>query len=146
MMWWNKIEIKLIPHAEQAYDTLGDYERTPDRKGLRFKISDTGDADYNFLIMIHELIECYTALRHDIDIDKITLFDEWFDETPREELEPGQHKDAPYRREHNFALSVEMLVAHELGLNWYDYEKALDSIYLKLKSIRDAKKEGNDKP
>ena len=139
-MWWNQIIIDVISHTDQAYDTLGDYERTSDKKGIKFRISNTGDSDYNFLIAIHELIECFLAERHDINLDKINTFDLWFDTAERKEPEPGEHPDAPYRKEHNFAKSIEMLIAHELGINWYEYENQLDEIYLKLKAVRDAKK------
>ena len=48
----------------------------------------------------------------------------------RKELdEPGDDPRAPYHREHEFAGCVERLLAHELGIDWNDYEDALDALY-----------------
>ena len=36
-----------------------------------------------------------------------------------DDAEPGDDPRAPYRREHRFAMLMEMLMAHELGIDGY---------------------------
>jgi len=42
--------------------------------------------------------------------------------------EPGDHPLAPYRLEHFAATTFERLFATELGVEWYEYEEAVNSL------------------
>jgi hypothetical protein len=51
-----------------------------------------------------------------------------FDFSCPKDVEPGDHPDAPYKREHCFATGIERLLAAELGVDWTAYEHTLDTL------------------
>ena len=108
-----KIIIESI--KEQRYDTLGDwfYEngdlhvRVSSIIGGRFEV---------YLIAIHELIEAILCERAGITPQQVDEFDLNYNGIERE---PGDDMNCPYRRQHRFAMLIEHLVAHELGMVEY---------------------------
>ena len=120
--------INIIPHNEQVYDTPGNYT-----KGLGddwyFDISET-EADYEFLVLIHELIEWHLTQKRGITEKSITDFDILFELNRKNGNtdEPGNSPLAPYRKEHKFATKIERLVAKELKVNWSKYDKKLNNL------------------
>ena len=113
-----------LRHKDQRYETCGDYYK--DGKAWIFSISQT-NIDYEFLILMHELTEWYLTQKRGIKEKDITKFDLWHLEENLDG-EPGNHKDAPYRKEHQFATKIEKLICKELGINWYKYDKIIDSL------------------
>lgn len=114
-----EIQFKVIPANEHRYETCGDY--WIDKKGiLQVRVS-KWETDYEFLVMMHELTEFYLTQKRGISEKSISKFDIWFN---KEGLpgEPGDHKDAPYRKEHHFAEKIEKLLAKELSINWKKYD------------------------
>ncbi|MCX6822326.1 MAG: hypothetical protein NTW30_06135 [Candidatus Aenigmarchaeota archaeon] len=111
----SSIYYETIKHKDQRYDTLGDYF-----KGdycTEFYVSQCKNADYEFMILIHELTEWYLCQKRGIknkDIDK-------FDMTHLELEDPGRSKEAPYHKEHMFAERIEKLICKELGIKWDNY-------------------------
>lgn len=100
-----------IPKQVMRYDTLGDWMH----RGGVFTIS-TDDAlpkDHQFLVALHELVEAYLCIRNGITQQEVDAFDFNF----KGEGEPGDDPACPYRREHQFAMNIERLVAHELGVD-----------------------------
>lgn len=124
-------EIKTIPHNFQLYPTVGNYIDYDDGS-QRIFVSEVGNEDYEFCIAIHELIESHICRKRGIKNQDITNFDCKFESErkPGDETEAGDDKNAPYKREHFFATSIERLVAAELGIDWEIYEKTLDDLYL----------------
>ena len=122
------INIKSIPHSEQRYETCGDY--WDDEKGTNIRVSNMGNEDYEFLVAVHELVEQYLCKKRGISEESISAFDIEYEKNRifEDTSEPGDNKDAPYRKEHFFATSIERLIAGELGVDWKDY----DDIVLKL--------------
>ena len=123
-----QINIKTIPHNEQRYDTCGDYYDTDE--STEIKVSDLGNEDYEFLVAVHELIEQYLCKKRGIKELDITDFDEVFEmkRVQGNTDEPGDDKNAPYRREHFFATSIERLVSAEIGVDWSEYDKAINEL------------------
>jgi hypothetical protein len=121
------INAHIIPHKRQRYETSGDYFK----KGgeLCFRISKT-KADYEFLVLIHELTEYYLTQRNKISLESIDRFDMEFEKNrqPGDISEPGDDPTAPYFKEHQFATMVERLVAAQLEISWKDYEKHMLAI------------------
>lgn len=130
------IHIKFIPHAEQRYDTLGDYEETS--KHLNFYISEEMGDDYCFLVAVHELIEAYLCKKRGIKWGDIDAFDIDYEKERNnkktfaasalpitEDSEPGDDPAAPYYKEHQFASCIERLLANEMGKDWHVYEQDL---------------------
>lgn len=130
-----RIICESIPHSEQRYDTCGDYVEEYDE--WYFTISKM-KADYEFLVLMHELTEWYLTQKRGIKEQDITKFDIKFEEDRAKGLhneieEPGFHKDAPYINEHKFATKIEKLLAKELGINWNEYDKTILKLLWKRK-------------
>jgi len=128
------IYIDTVPHSTQRYPTVGDYfdVQTP---GMRVpvtnvRISDMQDEDCEFLVAIHELIEQHLCKKRGISEESITAFDMEFEQNrlPGDVEEPGNDIRAPYYKEHVFATSIEKLVAAELGVDWDEYDKTVNSL------------------
>ena len=112
------IQIKFIPHAEQRYDTLGDWFREDGVLQIRVSNDQRLSEHKQFLVALHELIEVKLCEIRGITIEEVDTFDFcWASDDPNEE--PGDHPDAPYRKEHRFAMMIEHLMAHEMGLTGY---------------------------
>jgi hypothetical protein len=128
------ISLKSIPHHQQTYETVGNYEwgkecdeRGVDQDILKVTVSDMGNEDYHFLVAIHELIEGHLTRKRGIQEKDIAAFDIAF-ESKRVEGntdEPGDDPGAPYKNEHRFAENIERMVAHELGVDWGKYSEAV---------------------
>jgi hypothetical protein len=127
------LQAKTIPHKDHRYPTVGDY--WTDEKGVeQFRVSKMSNPDYEFLVLIHELVEDYLCQRRGISEPKqIKPFDEWFEKARElgmvyDDDEPGCHPNAPYMREHMFAMMIERLVGRELGVDWNKYAEEVESL------------------
>lgn len=132
-----KILIESIPHSEQRYDTVGDWQ-WPDEENhpLRISVSDMF-YKYKCLIAVHELIEailCAEGTFYSTAIlqEAVDSFDKnW---KPHDDItEPGDDPNAPYHRQHMFASLVERMLAAEMGISWGQYEKAINKLEWKPK-------------
>jgi hypothetical protein len=124
------ITIKTIPHNEQRYETIGDYQELPNNK-LLVTVSDMGDTYKELLVAVHELCEYYVCRIRGIEEPDIAAFDKQYEVNRAEDdltSEPGDDPKAPYRREHRFAENIERQLCHELGLDWGEYEKTVYSL------------------
>jgi hypothetical protein len=120
-----RIQIETIPHRSQRYETTGDWWWDPDDT-LQMRVSTFSDWRHSALIAFHEFVEALLCKAHGVTAEAV---DAW-DTGPGKELaDPGDDPRAPYHREHNFALSIERLFAHELGVDWNAYGDALDALY-----------------
>lgn len=123
------INIKTIPHSEHRYPTCGDY--WVDENGVQqVRVSDMNNPDYEILVAIHELIELYLCQKRGIKEEGITAFDVEFENNRVEGNvdEPGDDKNAPYRKEHFFATNVERLLAEQLGVDWKVYSDIIEQL------------------
>ena len=122
------INIKTIPHKDQRYDTCGDYWW--DSETLQVRISELGRADWEFLILIHELIEWFLIHLGGIDVNDIDRFDREYEANRKKGdiSEPGNDPKAPYHTQHMIASAFERLLAPVLGVDWGQYEKFIDSL------------------
>jgi hypothetical protein len=115
-----KIETKDV----MRYPTCGDYYKENDYTKIEIKTQ--LNEDYEFLIMIHELIEEYLTRKRGIKEQDIMDFDLLWEESdePKED-EPGNCKYAPYYKEHRFSENIERLICADLGIDWFKYENDL---------------------
>lgn len=124
------IIIRIIPHDKQRYPTVGDWYFTSNYKRLNIFISDVGDWRKNLLVSVHELIEASLCRDRNIKEVDVTQFDIIFEaqRKPDDTSEPGDHADAPYKKEHFFATNIERLLAAELKIDWSQYEEAINNL------------------
>lgn len=122
------ISVQVIPHEAQAYETVGNYSTVDGC--LTVQVSNMGNRDFEFLVVIHELVEAYLCRRRGITDEAITEFDIAFEAArkPGNLSEPGDSRDACYNNEHCVATAVERLVCSALGLSWQDYEEAVQRL------------------
>jgi hypothetical protein len=125
----NKIRAYVIPHDQHRYETVGDYWY-PVEGEADFRVSDMGNEDFEFLVLIHELIEAHLCRKRGISEPEIKAFDEAFEAARAEGNvdEPGFDPAAPYLREHTFATVIEKLVAQELEVDWKEYDEKINSL------------------
>lgn len=137
------ITITTIRHDHQRYETTGDWWIT-DNGDLEIRVSDMGDWRYEALIGIHEAIEAVLCKAAGIRGERVDAFDKEF-EAAREsgrglpfkfrgrtiaaDAEPGDDREAPYRKQHGIATGVERIVAEEMGVDWSAYERANHDLY-----------------
>jgi len=121
-----KIQLRTIPHLSQRYETVGDWEIAPNGDIL-ISVSDMGNEDYSFLVAIHEAIEVWLCRKRGISQEAVDDFDIAYEKKRSEGdvSEPGDHPDAPYRKEHQFATRIERLLAEELGVDWEHYDSTV---------------------
>ena len=98
------------------YATLGDwYFDVVGDLVIEVAVDDLSE-DHQNLIALHELIEALLCRKRDITQSSVDIFDIDYGE---KEGEPGDQPTAPYRKEHRFAMLIEHLMAHELGVEGY---------------------------
>jgi len=74
-------------------------------------------ADYEFLTLMHELVEWYLAQKRGIKEKNITKFD-----VSHSDLEePGNSRNVPCHKEHMASMTVEILLAKELKVGMKEY-------------------------
>lgn len=118
-----RIVIESVPHAQQRYDTWGDWWFDADGT-LQIRVSnDVPEApteQHQFLIALHELVEVKLCQARNITQKQVDDFDFGVQQYVAENGgEPGDMEGAPYRKEHRFAMLIEHLMAHELGMMGY---------------------------
>jgi hypothetical protein len=128
-----RMHIETIPHESQRYPTVGDYWL--DENGVeQIRISEMMDWRYEVLVAVHEIIEMALTRHRGIAEEGITDFDIRFEQNKSQALvagEPGDNINAPYRKEHFFATNVERLLAAELGVDWFEYDRYVDALGFK---------------
>ena len=115
-----------IPHKEQRYDTAGDYIDLAGGKIRHYFISELGNEDYEFMVLIHELIEHHLCLKRGIKEPDIMKFDVEY--SGEFEDNPGCDPAAPYHKEHMFSEMIETLLAKELGVDSAEYDKSFEKL------------------
>ena len=127
-----KIVIQTIPHQDHRYETCGDY--WVDKEGtIQVRVSQMSDQRYEALVAVHEIVEKLLCSQRGITDAEIDAFDIAFEKERAEgmhgdDVEAGDDKRAPYRKEHFFATSIERLLAAELGVDWATYDNEVMSL------------------
>lgn len=127
-----KIVIEVIPHNDQRYETCGDWYYNVAGE-LVIKVSET-NLKYEFLVVLHELIEVVLCECKGISEKLVTDFDLNFEKMRSEypeivgDREPGDDDSAPYFHEHAMASRVEHWIADSTGVDWSEYEKVINSL------------------
>ena len=117
-----RIVVRTIPHAHQAYPTVGDWVFNGDE--LIVFVSELGDTNMEFLVALHEMIEAMVCDKAGIAEIDVSSFDKGHPELD----DPGGDRRAPYHRQHVFAENIERMVAQELGVDWNAYTAKVDNL------------------
>ena len=118
-----RIVIETIPHESQRYNTCGDWFFEADGE-LKIFVSETGDKRMNLLVAVHELTEAVLCEDRGIAEEDVLAFD-----LAHADLDdPGHDPNAPYNLEHTIAEIIERILATEMSINWFEYEKVLDAL------------------
>lgn len=120
------IDVRTRLHKTQRYDTCGNwaFRNCIETGDLIVAVSRMRDWRYEALVAVHEIIEALLCKARGISEEAVTAFDKAHPDAD----EPGDHPDAPYGREHCFATLIERLLATEFGVDWAEYEKAIDAL------------------
>lgn len=123
------IVINTIPHKEQRYPTCGDYWEN-DKGDVYFAISEMDDQRYEYLVLVHELVEYFLVKLAGVPLYAIDDFDKHFESERAlgNTDEPGDDQKAPYFMQHQLATVIERVFAVMLGVLWKDYEKAVNAL------------------
>src|SRR3569833_3013995 len=115
--------IKKIPHAQQRYNTVADYQRD-DAGGATVRVSDLGNPIMELAVVTHEMVEITLCDQAGITDDVIDAWDMNYPAMrgPDDPLEPGDHPDAPYHRQHVAATKAERAVVEAGGLTWEQHD------------------------
>ena len=128
-----------LKHSSQDYPTVGDW-KVRQGKLREIKVSDMINQDFVFLVGLHEQIEAWLCLKKGIKQITVDAFDKAYEVArekgikapcgckPTRTSEPGHDRDAPYFDEHKFAEKIERLMAKELGVDWDEYNKTVESL------------------
>ena len=115
---FKKIEMEVIPHGSQRYDTVGDYFE--DQGVIKFRVSDLGDWRYNFSVLLHEFVEWALTTHNGVSEKDVMSFDLSVPESD----DPGFEADCPYQEEHVYADCMERLIAPRLGLKYGEVDES----------------------
>jgi len=123
-----RIGTSAIPHANQRYDTCGDWAWSSD--ALAIIVSRMPDWRMMALVAVHELVEAVLCRHRGITDQEVDRFDMDYEFRVGHEdyPEPGDHPDCPYREEHFAATTIERILAAELGVDWNDYTKVVEEL------------------
>lgn len=133
-----KIDIQIIPHNEQRYETVGDWWLDEDGI-LQVRASGLSSSRYSALIVIHEIVE---VLIESVKrsgaiqvppalVEQTDMFDKRYEYTrspDNEEGEPGGEPDCPVYQGHMAASAIERIAAMILGVNYNEYADEIASM------------------
>lgn len=108
--------------ATMRYPTAGDWEYAKNGD-LVITVAVTGNRDYDVLVAVHELVEAVLCDKSRITEEIVTR---WDLDHPNS-VEPGELAGCPYKDQHTKAGYVERAAADALGVDWDDYEEAIDA-------------------
>lgn len=121
------VNIQVIEHSEQRYETAGDWFFSPSGD-LNIRVSrlkDSGNGEYmEQLVALHEYIEALLCKCRGISGEIVTDFDT----LNLNCKEPGNLPEAPYYHEHQFATFVEYKMAEQLKINWEKYDEVIAAL------------------
>lgn len=133
-----QVNIKVIPHSQQRYNTVGDWWFDPGGNDdgdelLEIRVSQMGDWRYEQAVALHEQYEALLCYNDGINGSVVDKFDEKFEREnkvlPPGIEEPGDHPEAPYYRQHAKALAVEHMFLADTDVVRYLYNEAMDELY-----------------
>lgn len=123
-----EVDIAVIPHRRQRYETVGDYYEVEGKTYLR--VSELSDWRREFLVALHEMVEMAWARHWDISNDEIDAFDMDFEARRAEgdTSEPGDDPACPVYTGHQIATLIERAMAFVLEVPWSEYDAEINAL------------------
>ena len=118
------IDVAFINHTSQRYDTAGDYSELGGWWAIQ--ISKTKDPRHAMLVMVHEIVEMILTKQNGVNWSSIDEFDTIGE--GKDHSDPGTMPSAPYHNEHMLATQIEKKLAKMMGVDWEEYNQALDEM------------------
>jgi hypothetical protein len=139
------ITIKTIPHKDQRYPTVGDWDAN------NILISKMGNELFEFLIALHELIERQWCSMNNVTEQQVTDFDLMFEQERLKNIheaddEPGDDPRCPYGLGHKMATGIEKQVLQLFGGNWDEYNTTVLKVGNQSEAIMSDDKDTANKP
>jgi hypothetical protein len=127
-----RILIETIPHERNRNGQVGDYQFMPDGT-LYITVSEMGNANMEWLVALHEMIEQHLALNDGITEEQITAWDEFYEKKREMNLvdinsEDGFATDCIYKKYHTIATGIELILAAQLKVDWIEYDQKVNSL------------------
>ena len=138
------ISIKIIPETEHRKEVSGADWFFDSKGDLQVRISPMSDWRYEMALALHETFEAILwKQRHGTSVRDVDRFDQEYYRTHADDLDAGDERKCPYRKEHCLATAAERMLAAEMGIVWSEYDKELADTYPGPTAIRKAKAKGN---
>ena len=132
-----KIILEVIdPHA-MRYKTVGDWQIDEVDKKITIQVADTGNNDYNFTLLMHELMEAVLCLKSGITGSQVDAWDLEHEDSD----DPGILKGSPYREQHISATIIEDVVLSILKLDPYEYDKVIEMAWYVIERALNKRRE-----
>ena len=124
-----RINIRVIPHTNQRYETCGDWYHDADGT-TQIAVSSLGNWKMEICVAIHELVECMLCRWAGIPQSEVDQFDMTYEALRKDgdESEPGDDPLAPYHMQHCIATGIERILVAVFGINWKDYEAKINAL------------------
>src|SRR5436190_670496 len=113
---------KTIPSKDMRFSSIGDF--WTEAGCTQIRIASMGNADYECLVLIHQILEKQLARKMGVT----EMMIEAWDLANEDEDEPGAMEGCPYREAHLVAEGIERAVAVKLGVDWAHYEKTCRAV------------------
>lgn len=122
-----KVNIECIPHADQKYETCGNWWWDDDNT-LQIRVSRMSNWKREMAVAYHELFEALWCRAAGVDEEDVTAFDQYYEEHRPEgdDSEPGDAPTAPYREGHQIATKLEKQAF--AAWSWAEYDKEVVSL------------------
>jgi hypothetical protein len=114
-----RIILESIPPKEIRYSTCGDWRFEDDGTlVVNVPLFENND-DSAFLVALHELVEAWLCRRDGVTEEEVSAWDK---NNPALE-EPGDSKNAPYHRQHSYAMLIEKTLCKLMRKNWAQHQR-----------------------
>lgn len=121
------INIKIIKNSEHRPGITGAdwwFDETGD---LQVRVSFMDNWRYEVTLAMHEAFEAILCKHAGVTHLQVDAFDIPYEATHDVKCNAGDEEGCPYRRQHGFATAAERILATELGINWIEYDKKVES-------------------
>lgn len=138
-----KITIEFVPNeevkarkgfggADWFFDHYGDYDAFSRRvrpQSLTIRVANELPREEQMALAIHELVEAVLCEQFGIKTEDVDKFDlQHLDDEKNPAFNSGDHHASPYYAPHQFATSVERMIAALMNVDWNAYDERLSAL------------------